>query len=113
LNSARAHYSHLGRADARILDDILIYRLDDDDYMVVVNASNAEKDANWLQQHLLPGIELDDSSDVTALLALQGPGAQMALQPLAETPLHELRRFRCVPARVAGIECLVSRTGYT
>jgi aminomethyltransferase len=113
LDVGRAHYSLLCRHDGGILDDILVYRLDEDDFMVVVNASNTEKDANWLQQHVVPGVELEDSSTATALLALQGPAAERVLQPLAETPLSELRRFRCVPARVAGIDCLVSRTGYT
>src|SRR5262245_6301677 len=105
LAVGRAHYSLLCRDDGGILDDILVYRLDVDDYMVVVNASNTEKDGNWLEEHLLPGINLEDSSEVTALLALQGPAAEAVLQPMTDSPLSELRRFGWVAAPVAGINC--------
>jgi aminomethyltransferase len=113
LAVGRAQYSLLCRDDGGILDDILIYRLGADDYLVVVNASNTERDVDWFLEHRLPGVEIEDSSPVTALLAVQGPAALAALQPLTAAPLAELRRFGCGPAEVAGIECLVSRTGYT
>ncbi len=113
LEPGRAQYSLLCRADGGILDDILVYRLDDQDYMVVVNASNTEKDVSWLLQHRLPGVEIEDSSSVTALLAVQGPAALEMLQPLIELDLAGLRRFRFAGATVAGTDCLVSRTGYT
>jgi aminomethyltransferase len=96
-----------------VLDDILVYRIGEDDYMVVVNASNTDKDAEWLMEHRLPGVTIEDSSSETALLAVQGPAAREILQPLTALALVELKRFGCAPAEVAGIECLAARTGYT
>src|SRR5262249_53308079 len=95
LGVGRAQYSLFCQDDGGILDDILVHRLDDEDYLVVVNASNTEKDVNWLLEHRLPGVELDDSSDATALLAVQGPAALDVLQPLCSAPLAGLRRFGC------------------
>ncbi len=113
LKPGRAHYSLLLDAEAGILDDILVYCMGEDEYMVVVNAGNAEKDLAWLQGKLLPGVTLEDSSAVTALLALQGPAAADVLQPLCSGPLGELRRFGFAAGEVAGVPCLISRTGYT
>lgn len=113
LRPGRAHYSLLLDEEAGILDDILVYCIDDQSYMVVVNASNTDKDREWLEGRLLPGVELEDSSLVTSLIALQGPAAESILQPLCTGPLHELRRFGFAVGEVAGIECVVSRTGYT
>lgn len=113
LRPGRAHYSLLLDQDAGILDDILVYCVDDQNYMVVVNASNTDKDREWLEGKLLPGVELEDSSQVTSLIAIQGPAAESVLQPLCSGPLGELRRFGFAVGEVAGIECVVSRTGYT
>jgi aminomethyltransferase len=113
LRPGRAHYSLLLDQDAGILDDILVYCVDDENYMVVVNASNTDKDREWLEGKLLPGVHLEDSSLVTSLIALQGPAAEAVLQPLCSGPLGELRRFGFAAGEVAGIECVVSRTGYT
>src|SRR5262249_82503 len=93
--------------------DVLIYQIGGDEYLVVVNASNTERDLNWLLQHHLPGVVIEDSSEVTALLALQGPAAEQVLQRLTSLPLAQMRRFPCAPGMVAGIECVVSRRGYT
>src|SRR5438067_3370934 len=65
LAIGRAQYSLLCRSDGGILDDILVYRLDDEDYLVVVNASNTERDCDWFVEHRLPGVEIEDSSEVT------------------------------------------------
>jgi aminomethyltransferase len=113
LRPGRAQYSLLLDADAGILDDILVYCLGPDDYLLVVNAGNTAKDREWLEGRLLPGVLLEDSSRVTALVALQGPAAREVLQPLCTGPLEELSRFGFAAGRVAGVECLVSRTGYT
>lgn len=113
LRPGRAQYSLLLDQDAGILDDILVYCIGDQDYMVVVNASNTSNDREWLEGKLLPGVSLEDSSLVTALIAIQGPAAEAVLQPLCSGPLTDLRRFGFAAGEVAGIECLVSRTGYT
>lgn len=113
LRPGRAHYSLLLDQDAGILDDILVYCVGDEDFLVVVNAGNTDKDREWLEGRLVPGVMLDDSSLVTSLIALQGPLAQEVLQPLCTGPLGELRRFGFAAGQVAGIDCVVSRTGYT
>jgi glycine cleavage system T protein (aminomethyltransferase) len=113
LRPGRAQYSLLLDPEAGILDDILVYCVDEETFMVVVNASNTDKDREWLEGKLLPGVTLEDSSLVTSLIALQGPAAQEILQPLCTGPLNELRRFGFAAGEVAGIPCLVSRTGYT
>ncbi|MBI3911693.1 MAG: glycine cleavage system aminomethyltransferase GcvT [Armatimonadetes bacterium] len=113
LAPGRAQYSLLCREDGGIVDDILVYQLDTDDFMLVTNASNTEKDARWLQERLLPGVELTDSTAETALLALQGPAAAEILGGLTVAPVADLRRFQFGAAEVAGVPCLVSRTGYT
>lgn len=113
LRPGRAQYSLLLDEEAGIIDDILVYCLEEDNYLVVVNAGNTDKDREWLEGRLLPGVTLEDSSQVTALVALQGPLAQEILQPLCSGPLAELRRFGFAAGEVAGQECLISRTGYT
>ena len=113
LKPGRAQYSLLLDPEAGIIDDILVYCLAEEEYLVVVNASNTHKDFEWLEGKLLPGVKLEDSSLVTSLLALQGPAAREVLQPLCSGPLDELRRFGFAAGDVAGIPCLVSRTGYT
>lgn len=113
LQPGRAQYSLLLDEEAGILDDILVYCVDAETYMVVVNASNTDKDREWLEGRLLPGVELQDSSRVTSLVALQGPAAGEILQPLCTGPLGELRRFGFAAGEVAGVTSVVSRTGYT
>ncbi|HEU4753918.1 MAG TPA: glycine cleavage system aminomethyltransferase GcvT, partial [Armatimonadota bacterium] len=109
LKPGRAQYSLLLDEEAGILDDILVYCVDDETYLVVVNAGNTAKDWEWLEGKLLPGVSLEDSSLVTSLLALQGPLAREVLQPLCSGPLEELRRFGFAVGEVAGIPCVVSR----
>jgi aminomethyltransferase len=113
LRPGRAHYSLVLDEEAGILDDILVYCSDDEHYMLVVNAGNTDKIREWLDARLLPGVMLEDASDVTHLLALQGPAAAEILQPLCSGPLSELKRFGFASGTVGGIPCVVSRTGYT
>jgi aminomethyltransferase len=113
LVPGRAHYSLLLDNEGGILDDILVYCMAPDEYLVVVNAGNTDKDRQWLEGKLVPGVALQDSSLVTALIALQGPAAQEVLQPLCTGPLGELRRFQFAAGIVADVPCIVSRTGYT
>ena len=113
LTPGRAQYSLLLREDGGILDDILVYQIGDERYLLVLNASNAGKDLDWLRAHPVPGAELTDVSDETALLAVQGPDALALLAPLADIDLAGLRRFGSAFGTVAGIPALVARTGYT
>jgi len=113
LVPGRAQYSLVLDEEAGILDDILVYCLAPEQYMLVVNAGNTHKVRAWLEGKLLPGVTFEDASEVTSLIALQGPLAAEVLQPLCSGPLAELRRFGCATGEVAGVECLVSRSGYT
>lgn len=113
LVPGRAQYSLLLDEEAGIIDDILVYCVDGETYMLVVNAGNTAKDYAWLEGKLLPGVRLEDSSLVTSLIAIQGPLAQEVLQPLTSGPLAELRRFGFAVGEVAGVPCVISRTGYT
>lgn len=114
LRPGRAQYSALTTEGGSFVDDLLVYRLADDEFLLVLNASNTAKDVDWIR-HRREGFEatVDDVSEEFALLALQGPAAERALAPLAAEPLSELRPFRFVTTELAGARCHVSRTGYT
>lgn len=116
LEPGKAQYTLLCYPDGGVVDDLLIYKLDEEKYMLVVNASNIEKDWDWLLQHLpAEGVAMRNASDETALLAVQGPLASSLLSPLCEgQEPGALRPFTFIrDARVAGIPALLSRTGYT
>ncbi|WP_178022613.1 glycine cleavage system aminomethyltransferase GcvT [uncultured Paenibacillus sp.] len=116
LEPGKAQYTLLCYPDGGVVDDLLIYKLDEEKYMLVVNASNIEKDWDWLLQHLpAEGVAMRNASDETALLAVQGPLASSLLSPLCEgQEPGVLRPFTFIrDARVAGIPVLLSRTGYT
>jgi aminomethyltransferase len=111
----QALYTQICRPDGGTLDDLIIYRLGDERYMVVVNAGTADKDWAWLGEHAAgkAGFTFANESAETGLLALQGPLAEHILQPLTDTPLGEIGFYHCAPGVVAGIPALISRTGYT
>lgn len=110
----QALYTQLCLPDAGTIDDLLIYRLGEDQYMMVVNAGNIDKDFAWAEQQSRNfDVRLANQSDETGLLALQGPEAQRILQPLTEVDLSSIRYYHFVPGKVDGILCIISRTGYT
>ena len=111
----QALYTQLCKPDGGVIDDLLIYHLAEQDYMLVVNAGNIEKDLAWVKEHAkgVPHVLVMDQSDYTALLALQGPEAQAILQPLTEIDLATIRYYHCEAGVVDGVNCLISRTGYT
>lgn len=115
LENNQALYTQICRPDGGTLDDLLIYRRDTNHYMTVVNAGTMPKDWKWFQEHAAghPDVTLTNVSDETGLLALQGPLSTQILQPLTETPLDEIAYYHCRDGIVAGIRCLISRTGYT
>lgn len=114
LELGRCHYSALLTPQATYVDDLLIYRLAADDFLVVVNASNLAEDFAWLDDQPHPGCEIEDQSDRFALLALQGPKAQEILARHTQVDLGAIRYYGFVQdAVVAGATCLISRTGYT
>ncbi len=121
LEIGAAQYSCLPNADGGIVDDLLIYRLPEDKcaegeraYMLVVNASNIEKDWNWISQHNDFDAKLTDISEQTGLLAVQGPNAIKALEGLTDIDLAGMKYYTFAKGTFAGCEnVLVSATGYT
>lgn len=109
----KAFYTLLLSDRGGIIDDLIMERLGDDRYMVVVNAANAEVDMEHMLAHAPQGVEIGDKTESTAMIAVQGPLAVASLQPLTSLDLDQLKRFRCSETRVAGEDALVSRTGYT
>jgi aminomethyltransferase len=114
LTPGKVQYSCLPNEQGGIIDDLLVYRLGDKEWMLVVNASNIEKDWNWILKQNTDGVEMHNISDRTALLAVQGPKALDVLQPLTPLKLNEVPYYSFVKGEFAGIKnVLISNTGYT
>jgi aminomethyltransferase len=113
LVPGRAHYSGLLTDRATYIDDILVYKLGGEDFMVVVNASNAPRDFEWIASRAEGQAEVTDESDRYALLALQGPRALGMLAPLASPDVSTLKYYGFAQGTVDGAPALISRTGYT
>jgi aminomethyltransferase len=114
LYDGKVQYSCLPNEDGGIVDDLLVYRIDEKTYMLVVNASNIEKDWNWISQYNTYGVDMKNISDRTSLLAIQGPKATEALQSLTEIDLGSMEYYTFQKGKFAGIDnVVVSATGYT
>jgi len=114
LYDGKVQYSCLPNEEGGIVDDFLVYRIDDKTYMLVVNASNIEKDWNWISNHNTDGVDMKDISDRTSLLAIQGPKAAEALQSLTDTDLGSMEYYTFTKGKFAGIDnVVISATGYT
>lgn len=115
LKNGQAQYSCLPNEEGGIVDDLLVYCIEENNvYMLVVNASNIEKDWNWIQKHNHQQAEMHNISDKTCLLAIQGPNATKILQPLTEMDILNLKYYTFVKGKFAGVDnVLISATGYT
>lgn len=114
LTDGKVQYSCFPNGKGGIVDDLLVYRIKEDQYMLVVNASNIEKDWNWLKQNDSWGVEMENISTKTALLAVQGPKATDVLQKLTDFPLESLSYYTFTKCSFNGIDnVLISATGYT
>ena len=114
LKPGRIQYTGLMTPTGAFLDDLLVYKLDEDDYLLVLNAANTPKDVAWLLRHAEDfDVEVIDTSAKWTQLALQGPASVEILEPLAATPLAEMRYYAFEQTEVDGVRCIVSRTGYT
>ncbi|MHB0912857.1 MAG: glycine cleavage system aminomethyltransferase GcvT [Armatimonadota bacterium] len=113
LTVGQAQYSLMCDETGGVLDDVVIYRLEPDKYMVVVNAANINADFAWVSSHNSLGAELVDASGETALVAIQGPKAAEILQPVCDTDLSGMPRYHVRRAKVLGAPCWVASTGYT
>jgi aminomethyltransferase len=114
LTPGRAHYSALLTPEGTFVDDLLVYRIGADEFLIVVNAGGIDVDFAWISALPRPaGVELVNESDAWALLALQGPNAVEILQALTATPLAAIKYYHFAQGEVDGRKAILSRTGYT
>ncbi len=114
MEVGRAQYSCMPNGQGGIIDDLIIYRIKEEQYLLVVNASNIEKDWNWISSHNNFGVEMRNLSDDYSLLAIQGPKAVEAMQSLTCINLADIKYYHFEIADFAGIEyAIISATGYT
>jgi aminomethyltransferase len=114
LVDGKIQYSCLPNDKGGIVDDLLVYRVSATEFYLVVNASNIEKDWNWISKHNTFGVEMTNLSEGTSLLAVQGPNAIKALQKLTDVNLSEMEYYTFKYGTLAGIShVLISNTGYT
>ena len=114
LFDGKAQYSCMPNGKGGIVDDLIIYRKSADEYFIVVNASNIEKDWNWIKKHNDLGVEMENLSDEYSLLAIQGPEASEAMQSLTDIDLKNMVYYTFQIGKFAGIDnVMVSATGYT
>ncbi len=115
LSKGKAQYSALTNEAGGIVDDLIIYCIEENQvYMLVVNASNIEKDWEWISRFNTGGVEMHNISDKTCLLAIQGPNATKILQPLTDIDILNLKYYTFVKGPFAGVDnVLISATGYT
>jgi len=115
LSNGKAQYSCLPNNEGGIVDDLLVYCVEENKvYMLVVNASNIDKDWEWISKHNHQNVEMHNISDKTALLAVQGPNATKILQSLTELDILNLKYYTFVKGKFAGVDnVLISATGYT
>ena len=115
LEKGRAQYSCMLNDNGGIIDDLIIYCLaENEKYLVVVNAANIEKDWNWISSHNTDGARLENISDKTCLLAIQGPEATKLLQPLTDVDILNLKYYHFAIGTFAGVpDVIISATGYT
>ncbi|SEB41621.1 aminomethyltransferase [Tenacibaculum sp. MAR_2009_124] len=114
LTPGKAQYSCMPNADGGIVDDLIIYMISENEYMLVVNASNIEKDWNWISKHNDLGVEIENRSEEWSLLAIQGPKAAEAMQSLTSVNLSTIKFYTFEITDFAGLpNVVVSATGYT
>ena len=115
LIPGKVQYSYMPNDQGGIVDDLLVYMLKEDEYMLVVNASNIEKDWEWINQNNNAGADLEDISENTSLLAVQGPRAEKTLQKLTKVDLSSLPYYSFTKGNIADVTegAILSATGYT
>jgi aminomethyltransferase len=112
LTPGRVQYSAMCYSDAGIVDDLLVYRLSENEFMLVVNAANIEKDFTWIVKNNELGAEVKNLSDDYSLLAVQGPNSPKVIQKLIDDK-PELEYYHFKLGNIAGVDMIISRTGYT
>jgi aminomethyltransferase len=115
LTAGKAQYSLLPNKTRGIVDDLIVYCIEENKrYMLVINASNIQKDWDWISQFNTKNVEMQNISDKTCLLAIQGPNATKILQPLTDVDIQDMKYYTFATGKFAGVEnVLISATGYT
>jgi aminomethyltransferase len=114
LGAMEGLYTVMLKPDAGIVDDLITYKMSEEEFFIVYNAANREKDFAWLKENSgCFDVELRDVSDEIAMIAVQGPKAEETLQRITEEDLSEVGRFNLARLTVSGYECMAARTGYT
>jgi len=113
LKDGQVHYSALTYPEGTIVDDLLVYRFNDQKFMLCVNAANREKDLKWIQDHQTGDVEVRDLSDRYTQIAIQGRNGIKILQPLVDVDLSEIKFYWFQEGKVDGVDAVISRTGYT
>lgn len=114
LSPNSAQYSVMCNENGGIIDDFVVYRLETERFLTVFNASNREKDYNWLVKNATGfDVKIEEISDSVAMFAVQGPNAEKTLQGISTEDLSKIGRFKCSRSRLAGVDVFLSRTGYT
>ncbi|MEI7906942.1 MAG: glycine cleavage system aminomethyltransferase GcvT, partial [Bacteroidota bacterium] len=108
LTPGKAQYSAMCYEDGGIVDDLLIYMLAENSYMIVVNASNIDKDWEWMKKHCPSEVTFENKSDGTALLAVQGPKSLLTMQKLTSADLSSIPYYHFVQGNLAGIDMIIS-----
>lgn len=114
LSDNQAQYTIMCYENGGTVDDLLVYKKSDEDYLLVINASNIDKDVAWMQEHVEGDVQVQNISPDVAQIALQGPRSEEVLRKLTDTDLSQIGFFRFLPdVQLAGMTALVSRSGYT
>ncbi len=114
LYDGKALYAYLPNETGGVVDDLLVYRISQEEYMLVVNAANIEKDWQWISRHNTEGVAMENASDRISLFAVQGPKAAEALQKLTDIDLSAMSYYTFQQGTLAGVEnVIISATGYT
>ena len=112
LAEGRVQYSAMCYDDGGIVDDLLVYHMGDH-FMLVINAANTEKDIAWMRAHVAGEMSLKDRSDDLSLIAVQGPRSLMTLSTMTDADIASLQYYHWMRGRIAGVDVIISRTGYT
>lgn len=112
LKVGKVQYTAMCNEDGGIIDDLLLYQIDENEYMLVINAANIEKDIEWMKKQNTFGVEIIDESDEYSLLAVQGPNSKKTLEIICKEALG-MEYYNFIVTECDGIEIIVSRTGYT
>ncbi len=113
LSDGRVQYSAMCYLDGGIVDDLLVYRISENEFMLVINASNIDKDFAWMKENNTMGVELVNESDEYSLLAVQGPNSRKVVEKVFDIDLEPIEYYHFTYGNFEGVDFIISRTGYT